>query len=620
LAVLVLAAWSLLPAPASAQGEEQILDYHVDLRIQRNGELLVTERIAYDFGAAERHGIFRDLPARVRYDADNDRVYRLAVLGVHGSSGSPDQYQLENEGPVLRVRIGDPDQTITGRHVYTIDYRVRGALDGFEDHDELYWFAVGVHWPVPIQRASATVTAPAAISHLACNAGPSGLPRPCTSSAVDGAKVLFTATDLGSYEGLAVGVGFPTGVVPMSRPLLEERGWHLASAFSATPWTLGAAGGLLLVMLVVGWLLVVASGGRRVAAAPGDTATVAGGTGWGVPGVAQVGGTAAVESAVPGGIRPGQAGLLVNGVVEPVAIGATLVDLAVRGYLQIVEWGSGDWGLILLKDADEELLGYERELLDGLFEGLQAQPKRRWLSDLHRGFSSHFKRVRSELDDDAMGQGWFADRPDRVCRRWAWCGAAVAAAGAVLVVVLAWTTHLGLVPIPIVLAGLLLWWGARRMPRRTPAGADLAQRVVGFRRYLETAGSGAAEVPLADQFSRCLPYAIVFGLPGRWALAFAGLGAVPQASWYQGRTSLPPGQLAGFADHFARSAAEILTAPSPNEGWRGMLRTIFTGWASGSGSWRHSSGSWSDSGGSSGGGGSSSGGGSSDGGGGGGSW
>lgn len=620
LAALVLAAWWLLPAPASAQGEEQILDYRVDLRIQRNGDLLVTERVTYDFGVAERHGIFRELPARVRYDDENDRVYRLAVLGVHGSPGTPDQYQLENEGRVLRVRIGDPDRTVSGRHDYTIDYRVRGAMDGFEDHDELYWYAVGVHWPVPIQRASSTVTAPAAISHLACNAGPSGLPRPCTSNAVDGGKALFTATDLRAYEGLAVGVGFPTGVVPAPRPLLEERGWHLASAFSATPWTLGAAGGLLLlVMLFAGWLLVVAGGDRRVAAALGGTTAVAGGTGWGVPGVTQVGGAAAVESAVPDGIRPGQAGLLVNRVVEPVAIGATLVDLAVRGYLRIDHWPGGDWRLVPLKDADEELLGYERELLDGIFGGLQVQPKSRWLSSLRREFSDRFRRVRSELDDDAVGRGWFADQPDRVRRRWAWCGAAVAAAGAVLVVVMAWNTHLGLVPIPVVLAGLLLWWGARRMPRRTPAGAELAQRVVGFRRYLQTAGSGAAEVPLAeDQFSRYLPYAIVFGVPERWALAFARLGAAPEASWYQGGTSPPPGQLAGVADHFARSAASTLKAPSPNEGWRGILRGIlsfvFSGWGSSRESWRDSSGSRSDSGGSS------SGGGSSDGGGGGGSW
>jgi uncharacterized protein (TIGR04222 family) len=594
LAVLVLAAWSLLPAPASAQGAEQLLDYKVDLRIQQNGEVLVTERITYDFGATERHGIFRDLPARVRYDADNDRVYRLRILGVHGSPGTPDRYRLENEGRVLRVRIGDPDQTISGRHDYTIDYRIHGALDGFEDHDELYWYAVGVHWPVPIQRASATVTAPAAITHLACNAGPSGLSRPCTSNAVDGRKALFTATDLGSHEGLAVGVGFPTGVVPTPRPLLRERGWHLASAFSATPWTLGAAGGLLLAaMLIVGWLLVVAGGDRRVAATPGGTTPVADGMGWGVPGVAQVGGTTAVVSAVPNGIRPGQAGLLVDGVVEPVAVGATLVDLAARGYLRIEESAVGGWRLIPLKGADQELLDYERALLDGIFGGRQVERKGLRLSSLHRESSSLFKGVVSALYDDAMRRGWFVDRPDRVRRNWTWCGAAVAATGAVLVVVMAWNTHLGLVPIPIVLAGLLLWRGARRMPRRTAAGAELTRRVVRFRRHLQRAGSGAGEATAAgDQLSRDLPYAIVFGVQGRWAGAF---------------------------DRFARSAASILKAPSPNEGWRGVFRAIFTGWGSSSGSWRDSSGSWSGSSGSSSSGGSS-GGGSSDGGGGGGSW
>jgi hypothetical protein len=363
LAAFALAAGPLQPAPASAQGGEQILDYRVDLRIQRDGDLLVAERISYDFGAAERHGIFRDLPVRVRYDDDNDRVYRVEDIEVQGSPGTADQYALEDVGRMLRVRIGDPDRTITGRHDYAIDYRVRGALDGFEHHDELYWYAVGTQWPVPIQQASATVTAPAGISHVACKAGPSALPRPCTSSAVDGEQAFFSATGLRRNEGLAVGVGFPTGMVPAPRPLLEERGWHPARAFSATPWTLGMTGGLLLVgMLVLGWLFLVVAGDRRVAVGPGGTAAVAGG--------------AAMEGAVPEGIRPAQAGLLADGAVEPVAIGATLVDLAARGYLRIEEPGAtGNWRLVPLKAADQELLDYERALLDGIFGG--PRPSRR---------------------------------------------------------------------------------------------------------------------------------------------------------------------------------------------------------------------------------------------------
>jgi hypothetical protein len=113
-------------------------------------------------------------------------------------------------------------------------------------------------------------------------------------------------------------VGLPTGVVPAPRPILDER-WSLARAFSATPGTLAVAGGVLLAVLVVlGWLLGMTGRDRR----PGGVTPAAG---------------TMVESAPPGGIRPAQAGLLVDEVVKPLALTATLVDLAVRGYLRIEE-------------------------------------------------------------------------------------------------------------------------------------------------------------------------------------------------------------------------------------------------------------------------------------------
>ena len=69
--VLVVAAGlalALLAAPARAQTAAQILDYTVDLQIEAAGTLLVTEQIAYDFATEARHGIFRDVPVRFRYD------------------------------------------------------------------------------------------------------------------------------------------------------------------------------------------------------------------------------------------------------------------------------------------------------------------------------------------------------------------------------------------------------------------------------------------------------------------------------------------------------------------------------------------------------------------------
>ena len=407
------------------------------------------------------------------------------MLEVSGSPGTPDQYKVEDAGASLRIRIGDPDRTISGRHDYTIVYRVEGALNGFADHDELYWNAIGTQWEVPIQDASVKVRAPAAIGRVACYVGPVDSIRLCASSGVDGRTASFATTGLEPYEGLTVVVGLPTGVVPAPRPILDER-WSLARAFSATPGSLAVAGGVLLaVLLVLGWLLGMTGRDRRPGGAP---APVVG---------------AMVESAPPEGIRPAQAGLLVDEVVNPVALSATLVDLAVRGYLRIEELpdhpGRGpDWQLVELKAADEGLLGYERMLLGGLFASRRIAP----LSDLKQHFYDKFEGARLWLYRDAVQRQWFTDQPDMVRRRWVVRGQALTVVGAALLGLLLWLTHFGLAAIPILLAGPVLIVGARWMPFRTPVGAGLLRRVTGFRTYLETAGvDRASPAQAADQFS-----------------------------------------------------------------------------------------------------------------------
>jgi uncharacterized membrane protein YgcG len=559
LAAVVVAAGLALAvpaAPARAQATEQILDYAVDLRLEAGGTLLASERIAYDFGTEQRHGILRDLPVRYRYDDRYDRVYPVHVLRVSGSPGTPDQYKVEDAGASLRIRIGDPDQTISGRHDYTIVYRVEGALNGFADHDELYWNAIGTQWEVPIQDASVKVSAPAAIGRVACYVGPVGSIRLCASSGVDGRTASFATTGLGPNEGVTVVVGLPTGVVPTPRPILDER-WSLARAFSATPGSLAVAGGVLLaVLLVLGWLLGMTGRDRRPVGAP---APVVG---------------AMVESAPPEGIRPAQAGLLVDEVVNPVALSATLVDLAVRGYLRIEELpyhpGRGrDWRLVQLKAPGEDLLGYERVLLDGLFASRRAEDVEAVrLSDLKEQFHHQFAGVRGWLYQEAVQRRWFTDQPDMVRRRWVVRGLAVTVVGAALLGLLVWLTHFGLAAIPILLAGPVLIVGARWMPFRTPVGAGLLRRVTGFRTYLETAGADrAGPAQAADQFSPYLPYAIVFGLSEQWTRTFELVGAPPQTPWYEGwnegREPSTPDLFPSRIDEFASSSAATLSAPPP---------------------------------------------------------
>ena len=85
-------------------------------------------------------------------------MFPLDVLRVE--SDAPDQYETSSDGGYTRIRIGDADQTVTGQHTYEIEYRIRGGLNHFSDHDELNYNVTGDQWEVPIERVTATVTLP----------------------------------------------------------------------------------------------------------------------------------------------------------------------------------------------------------------------------------------------------------------------------------------------------------------------------------------------------------------------------------------------------------------------------------------------------------------------------
>ena len=77
IAASVVAAILSMPGTAVAQFNEQIDRYDVLIEIQRDGSLRITEIIDYDFGVTQHHGIYRDVPTRLRYDDTYDRVYPM---------------------------------------------------------------------------------------------------------------------------------------------------------------------------------------------------------------------------------------------------------------------------------------------------------------------------------------------------------------------------------------------------------------------------------------------------------------------------------------------------------------------------------------------------------------
>ena len=579
--------------PTSAQGAtfESIRSYDVDIQIQTNGDLAIVETIDYDFGSEPHHGIFRDIPTRLRYDDRFDRVFPLRVDDVSGSADTPVGYTIEDaDGGMTRIKIGDPDRTITGEHTYRIAYTVQGAMNAFASHDELYWNAIGDEWTTVIDRATVRVSSPGAVTAVACYAGAEGSRQPCDAAAARGSTARFAQDQLFPYEGLTVVVSIEKGAVAVSPPILEER-WSVGRAFRVDGGTSSAAAAVLLLGCgAFGYAVWTRGRDRRYQGSPVDQVmgNPHGGT-QRVP-IGEGDASAPVEFGPPEGIKPGQVGTLIDEHANTLDVSATIVDLAVRGYLLIQEipkeglFGKPDWRLVRLEAPADQLQAYERLLLDGLFrDGGDVT-----LSSLRTTFSERLQTVEDSLYSDAKQQGWFTARPDKVRGRWALGGIGLTVLAIGIAVLLAMFTGLGLIGLALVVVGLVFLFGAGRMPARTAKGTAMLRRVRGFRQVIETADRYFAQwAEQENVFPKMLPYAIVFGLTEKWAAAFASLAqdptTTPAMAWYVPHSVSSLGDFAESIDGFTVATSGTIASTPAGSGSSGFGGGGFSGGGGGGG-------------------------------------
>ncbi|HEX5938127.1 MAG TPA: DUF2207 domain-containing protein [Actinomycetota bacterium] len=573
--------------PAGAQTGEVIHDYRVRIEILSDGDLRITERIDYDFGDQQRHGIFRSIPTRAYFDETRDRVTPVEVESVTATN-APDDVDVTEEGSSTIIRVGDPDVEITGRHTYTLVYRVEGALNAFDEHDELYWNAIGPEWQAPIESAHIAVVAPGPITETACYQGYQGSTEPCAGSTVSGPAARFVAGRvLQPYEGVSMVTSFRKGVVPAPQPIYVER-WSVERAFSVNAWTIGASAAVAVAL--GGFLFALWSRegrDRRYVGSPVDQVLgTPSGRGEPVP-LGEGDAEAPVEFAPPEDVRPGQIGTLIDERANVIDVTVTIVDLAGRGYVVIQEipdegWFSKtDWNLVRLEKDGTDLMSYERRLLDGLFrDGNEVK-----VSELKTTFADRLHGVEDALYADAMRQKWFRVRPDRARTRWSAWGVLLVVVGGAITFALARWTHWGIVGIPVILGGIALALLSRRMPARTAKGTAMLRRVRGFRRVIATAETHMSRwAEQENVFTRFLPYAIVFGLTEKWAKAFQDLGLEPEtSSWYVGSRPFTAVAFADSIGHFSVTTGGTLAATPASSGSSGFGGGGFSGGGGGGG-------------------------------------
>jgi uncharacterized membrane protein YgcG len=599
-AVVVVTVVFGFAGPAQAAPGEAIRSYDTAIEVRADGDVVVVETIGYDFGAAPKHGIFRKIPVRYRYDDTRDRIYPLTGVTTAMDGAAVPQAQ-SSEGGYAVIRIGDQNLTVTGVHTYVIRYTVRGALNHFADHEELYWNAVGAEWSVPVGSATATVTAPAPIGRVDCFAGPRGSDRRCADRSASGVTASFRQPSLDSGAAMTVVVALPAGSVAGVGPVLVDR-HDLATAFRVTPWTVAGALGLagLSVAVVVAFAWRTGRDRRYVGVLPGLVPE------HDDPVVEQrkplVGGPpVSVEFTPPADIRPGQVGTLIDERADLRDVTATIVDFAVRKYLhirQLCRPGDTtpfDWQLTKLTDPPRGLLPYERTLFRALFTN---RDKVR-LSELKGTIGDEVRKAREQLDADLVKQGWYKRSPKRTRTLARTRAVLFLLAAAAVTVVLAVTTHVALLGLGLVAGAVTLLALAGRFPARTGRGSAMLERVRGLRLYIATAEAEQIRFQERVQiFSRYLPYAMVFGLADRWAGVFSGIHAIDGEDlyWYGGNGFgagyIYHDTIGGFNDIVVGAVGAAPPSATGASGFASTGSSGFSGGFSGGGGGGGGGGSW----------------------------
>jgi uncharacterized membrane protein YgcG len=544
----------LLPATLSAQRTLVVESFDSELQVQRTGDVVVTETIRARFQGSW-NGIFRDLS--LAHQTAEGRQERLDVdlESATDDQGQDLRVEVDNRGRwTRRFEIWVPDANDATRTVI-LRYVVHNAIRYFSEDsefghmDELYWNATGNDWEIPIEQASVRFVLPDAVTPIQSSGytGFSGSTDQDVDITTSGNVVTFTATrGFQPGEGLTAASGWQAGVV--TRPSQASR----TASRTTESWPL-ALPLLAFFFSFREW--------RRKGRDPEPRSI-------------------AVQYEPPTGLGPTETGTLIDHKADMHDVTATLVDLAVRGFVHIEKVESKKLGLFSSTDytfhhnTPREVWGAltepERLYLTGVFRhagaesfmgqlasfvGVAEEEPRPGahregtgegptfesvpMSALKNSFYKDLPGIRKAVYARLVQQRHYSRSPEAVKTRWTAAGLGMGVAGVAGAV---WASQSGAAFVsPALLGGgavagaVILLVFSRLMPARTVQGARSREAAMGFKEFLERVEEDRYRrmITSPEMFERFLPYAMAFQVEKKWARAFEDMLTDPPR-WYSG--------------------------------------------------------------------------------------
>jgi uncharacterized membrane protein len=538
--VLYLVTFLYLFASPLLSKELRIEKFDAQIAVLPDSSINVTESVTAHFIGSPWHGLYREIPVEFVTPQEMNYSLFLKITRIADGSGHDLKYESSRERHYLKLKIyvPNPDNSV---QTINIQYTVSDALRFFEDHDEFYWNITGDEWDVPIASASATISLPVEAKNIRANVYTGHYQSRGRDAEVEvsgnGVEVR-TTRPLAFHEGLTVAIAFDKGVV--QAPSAADK----LGLFLRSNWPLGLP---LIVAAIMFWLWWTK--GRDPRLRP-----------------------IAAQYEPPDKLTPSEVGTLVDNSADMRDITASIVDLAVRGYLVIQEhtqdhmmglWKDKDYSFTLKKDRNQwtTLKPHEQALLDGIF-GVATAGETVSIASLHNEFYKSLPIIKNRVFDSLVSNGYYTHRPDSV--RGTYIGA-----GLVLGFLSIWggamiARNLGMAAPPFIIAGIASgaiicafgWF----MPARTLSGTRTLEGVLGFEDFLAhvEADRFNRTIKSPEMFEKFLPFAMALGVEKNWSYAFQNIYTQPP-SWYQGGSFGPPFFAYGFVNNLNAMSSQAGT-------------------------------------------------------------
>ena len=545
----VTALWGAAQPGAASARELKIRNFSAEILVRPDATIGVTETIEVQFIGSWR-GLYRTVPVQYFTPQGFNYTLRVKLESATDDAGRALKVESSRERHYLKWRIYVDGANDVVRRI-TIHYNVRNGLKFFDDHDELYWNVTGDEWDVPIARASAQILLPlnaTGVRALDFTGAYGSRARDAEVTVSDRRVDVDMRRPLAFHEGLTVVVGWDKGAV--RAPTAGDR----VMLFLESNWPLLVP---VVVFAFMFWLWYTRGRDPRT-------------------------GPIAVQYAPPDGLTPAEVGTLIDDDAGMRDITATLVDLAVRGYLVIEEQKrdhllglfSANEYIFHLKIPQRQwatLKPHEQSLLGAIFEYGSNQDVS--LESLQNRFYTHLPGIKNAIFGALLDRGYFGRRPDTV--RSGYVGAAVVA-GVLLFAIGHWfSLRMGMAAAPFyiaaVISALIVVAFGWHMPVRTTSGVKALAGVLGFENFLSHVEADRLErLPhTPETFEKFLPFAMALGVEKKWVSAFENIYSQPP-NWYQGGSFSggfrPMGFVNGLNGMTARVGTVMASAPRSSGG------------------------------------------------------